>query len=631
MKTVKYYFIGIFFCSFLLLTGCVEDDAEDNFYTFTGEMLSGYLENRKETYSDFLVILEKAEMRGLLNTYGSYTCFAPTNTAMQTYLSSKGIANIDDVTKEEATTIAYNHLISNKYLTTDLATGAIPKPNMGDRYLMVSFTTDSSGNLQVVINEDSKIILKDEEVENGVVHTINQVLSPSNAQIPDLIASNPDLSIFSEALVLTGMADSLRKVLDETYVQVMDFKDHNGNGHADSPEKRKFGYTVFVESNTILANSSAHITDLAGLTAYAKKVYDRMYPQDASITDPTDRRNSLNRFVSYHLINKTIYYNTFVYTYNSILNIDHYEFTETMLPHTLVKVMDGVDGLRINRRIDRIDAYLKGIKILSQEETRYDQNAINGTYHCIEDLLVYDESVRDVVLNDRLRFDASGLLPELMTNGVRQVNKLICFPQGYFDNLEFSNETNFYYLDPHPNWCNYQGDEMMATGQYDFTIKLPPVPEGTYEIRFAYTANPKRGMAQFYYISENEITGARDSKPVGIPLDLRLIGTNAKIGWVADSPTDESVGIETDKMMRNRGYMKGPDTFFKTEGGVEFIGRGNSDVLRRIIGTFDIKNDETHYLRFKSVLDDNLAQFMFDYLEIVPKSVYGSPEGENRH
>ena len=66
--------------------------------------------------------------------------------------------------------------------------------------------------------------------------------------------------------------------------------------------KVRKGYTAFVETDSVYA---AHgIYNISDLKAYAAKVYDEMYPEDAAIADPTDRRNSLNRFVSYHLLDR---------------------------------------------------------------------------------------------------------------------------------------------------------------------------------------------------------------------------------------------------------------------------------------------------------------------------------------
>ncbi len=59
---------------------------------------------------------------------------------------------------------------------------------------------------------------------------------------------------------------------------------------------------------------------------------------------------------------------------------------------------------------------------------------------------------------------------------------------------------------------------------------------------------------------------------------------------------------------------------------------GNSkDLLRRIMVTEDLRADRNYFLRVRQILDDSNAEFQFDYIEIVPKSVYAGNEPEDRH
>ena len=90
MKKLKYNIIGLIALAGLLvptLTACSDEPDSENFYTFTGEMMSDFLKNRPE-YSEFATILERANKMDLLSTYGKYTCFAPTNDAISTFLKN---------------------------------------------------------------------------------------------------------------------------------------------------------------------------------------------------------------------------------------------------------------------------------------------------------------------------------------------------------------------------------------------------------------------------------------------------------------------------------------------------------------------------------------------------------------
>jgi len=606
--------VGVLILIIAVVYGCNGDINSDSYVTFTGEMVYSYMQKKPETYSEFLKVINSSGLKGMLSAYGTYSCLAPTNDAMELYYKSLG-ANFtfDSLTAEQVDYIAKTHIIPETYLTSNLVTGAIPTPNMNQRYILINFTTDSVGKLQIILNSESKIVSKDIKVYNGIIQSLDRVLQPSNAQIPDLIVANDKLSIFASALTLTGLSDSLRLNEDKSYVPYLTFPTISGSGNTPSPEYRKFGYTVLVESDAVFAANG--INSLADLKAKAAQ----WYPSGSAYSNEyTNRNNSLNQFISYHLINKTINYNNFLYKLNSVPNVTHYEFIESMYPNALMKVNDDLSGLKINQDLDR---GANGVTILSQDAASKDQSAMNGVYHLIDNILLYTDATQSMLLNTRIRFDISSLLPELATNGIRGLSgKDFCFPQGYLANLQFSKESRLYYLGPRLNWENYQGDEMMGLGSYDLTLRLPPVPAGTYELRYGYNANQFRGVAQIYV----------DGQPIGIPLDLRIWADNPKIGWLSDDLTTDN-GVENDKMMRNRGYLKGPITFQSQNGDVKMIARDHKGALRRIIGTFTFETAQPHYIRFKSVLEDPSAQFHMDYIEYVPKSIYGGASAEDRN
>ena len=120
-------------------------------------------------------------------------------------------------------------------------------------------------------------------------------------KLPALIASDPNLSLFNEALLLTHLDDSLLAYINYDWKVEKDiFIDWNI--YLTTLKASYYKFTAFVETNDVYARYG--ISTIEDLKKYAAKVYDEVYPEDAAISDPTDRRNSLNRFVSYHIINK---------------------------------------------------------------------------------------------------------------------------------------------------------------------------------------------------------------------------------------------------------------------------------------------------------------------------------------
>ena len=116
------------------MTSCSDEPDSQYFYTFTGEMLSDYISNRKQ-YSEFKYIVEKADLMDLLSTYGRYTCFLPDNKAVDEYLQSKGIPCVDSLSVADCDTIARTHLVQNMYSTFEMVLDFLPTYNLQGRYL----------------------------------------------------------------------------------------------------------------------------------------------------------------------------------------------------------------------------------------------------------------------------------------------------------------------------------------------------------------------------------------------------------------------------------------------------------------------------------------------------------------
>ena len=443
------------------------------------------------------------------------------------------------------------------------------------------------------------------------------------------------------------MADSLTKDIDETYKWGSDKKSidsinavnptilvrctSGSRTYTESywPEVRYFKYTAFVEPDSVYHRYGIHtVGDLAN---YAKKIYDAAYPEDAGLYDdnPKDRRNPLNRFVSYHLLNRQALYNGICGSkqlregcwYTNLADAEAY--FETMCPHTIMRFCDPSDGLFINRKGVASRYTIRGAKVLSPSESgAHNQYANNGLYHYLDDIIAYSTEVREEVLNRRIRLDATTLSPDFMNSNGRGrygEDKLMGFRNNYIQ--DWTVRGTRVYVGVHSDvgyWNSYEANAVCISGIFDITFKLPPVPSGTYEIRLGYTCGEERGVVQFYLNNE----------PCGIPVDLRVYGPDPNIGWVEDID-DKDENTANDKAMRNHGYMKAMDSY-RPEGADHPL-RGNNWNLRRILTTQYLNENQDYYLRCRQVLEDPECYWSFDYIEICPKSVYGSPQGEDTH
>lgn len=655
-----------------LLASCSDEPAEENYYTFTGEMMSDFLANN-EDYSMFRQVVERADMMSLLSTYGHYTCFAPNNAAMQAYLSKKGKGSLDELTQADCDTLARTHLVNNIYSTIEMIDGTLHTANMNRNYIQITHGLDAEENPVVILNRSAQIIyaLQDDSVENGIVQPINMVLESSNSTLEGLIKENPKVALFFSALVATGLRDSLNKVRDESwnpdnyapYYYTSDFWKEIAN----VPEERRIGFTAFIEPDSILRDKYG-ITSMEQLYDKACEIYDPIYPEDVSAPEHAfteenlkSPKNPLWKYVAYHILTRDVkgydYLCPLVLQNNpykgaigiKITMMDPTDWYETMLPRTMMKMdqatvqkyLNGATrGERfVNRRCDATSTVI-GAKVNPVVEDEYAQFALNGRYFYVDDIVKFGQVERDEVFNTRIRMDFSTVWPEVMTNDIRlngdptkddasskaddtyKYGRNYYFPQGYLDNVTITGNAAMVYRRPHWNFWSYEGDEWNFFGDYDITFRLPPVPyDGEWQVRLGFCALKTRGVAQIYF----------DGKPQGIPLDMRkFLNEETMMGSEFDSKTytnmtaDEKA--EDQKVLKNLGAYRGAYGGYHTDGSAinEFV--NNPRTYRLVLCQTRIDPSRDHYLRIRCTSTSKLGnnnEFMMDYLELVPKSVYG--------
>ena len=702
------------------LTSCSDEPDSEYFYAFTGEMMSDYLRNRTQ-YSEFAAIVDKAELMPLLSTYGKYTCFLPDNDAVDKYLQERGLTSVDQLSKEDCDTIARTHLVNNIYSTFEMTQDRLPNANLLGRYIATSQGVDADSNAVVYLEglthiifekvyEDGTKVHQNDSVENGIVQPIDMVIEKSNSTVTDILRDNPKISLFYKAFEATGLKDLLaEKVADETWdpkkYQKYYYKSHVRNEVAWVPDTKKYGFTAFVEPDSIYREYfkngykgqpiDTSKGDLYALYDLACKVYGPVYGHDENgnlldeakdgwkFENLTDSINPLKRFIQYHIMTRYVpgtadltaivvpeTKEAFGFETKWVNPVDWYE---TMLPHTMLKIEQlsknrredvfgkalpvdiwGVDvdkkgGHFVNRRYEAPDYTERGAFVDATVETKPNHDALNGHYFYVDDLVVFSEEVRDVVQNMRIRMDFSTVFPEIMTNDMRlkgnyraddgyntaaddseqpKNGKNRYFPMGYLENVKFNSNCYFVGRRPHWEFWSWQGDELNLFGDYDFTFRIPPVPySGEWQLRLGFAPLETRGVMQVYF----------DGVPQGIPLDMiKILDDEMYLGNRASEDaqltkyketTTEDLAAEQ-KLLKNLGAYRGPRSCYNigNNGSQKNYSWGIMHMMRRVLCQTYIDATKDHYLRFRVASDGkqgNNNEFMFDFFEMVPKSVYG--------
>ena len=640
----------------LSILACREEIDESNRYTFTGETVADYLLHRSDKYSHMITLLKRANLFGLLATYGQYTLFLPDNEGVEKYIQEQdsiyqtskdshkvkwtGITSpyFEDLSDSMANVIARNHLVEGYYRTTTFEDGALPCWNFYDRYLGISYEATNKGH-HIKVNNSAAIVSSDNSVENGVIHIVDKVVKETNNTLPEQIGEYKFFTLFNAALEETCFCDSLQLFIDEKFIPL----DKKTAGTWLTPQQKYYKYTGFIETDEVFHENG--IYTIEDLKAFAEKWYGT---EDRN--NPCSPRNALYKFVAYHFVERELTYNKVIpltvgeYSIDDYMIPGHdcYDYFETMHGRLMkvTKPLSTTQGADIfinyNKRelpynIEMLDHL--NVRIIPPTEfykmrdeyATFNPNSRNGIINPIDKILIYNEDeMAGNILYERLRFDFTTLLPELSCNNIRH-NNFFRVPY-YYSKYSKSNTSqeafyNYFII------SEFMGDMMQIMGPlFDISFRLPPVPQRIYEIRigldcFFDTGNKSNALVQPYI----------NGKPCSLPIDTRLSARHPDIGWEPDEDTFDN-GYELDKQMRNRGWMKGPDSFNIGGKNAPESSRSSSSFLRRIITRMQLNEDE-HWIRFKNLnVTGNEVNFHLDYIEFVPLKIISDPlKPEDRH
>ena len=681
----------LLFCCLLMaaFVGCTETIDTSARYVFRERTIASYLADHPQ-FSEYVKLLKEQRVSEvsetsvyqLMTAYGYYTCFAPTNEAIQLYLDSLVIKEIiptaswdafpNERTKDSIrSVIVLNSILDGTKQEMKFITAEFPKTNeefsistMADR--KISVTYDRKDLDSCLIDGICPVSKRNRDIEaiNGYIHQVGYVINPSNETLGSTLHKyaydyNSNLSVMARLVEVCGLTNTVSQVKDERYESLYrnnafpKFHWNLLNVDVEAPEHRKYGFTLFAETDEFWERELHK--DRKDITI--QDVVDWVdaqgfYPEAVKNDKYKEVDNLLNQFVTYHLLPERIpvdklalHYNEKGYNYkvkNTPPTIPVWTHYVTMGKRRLLRIWESLEsgGPYLNRfpklNNGRREDYHE--RECSEENTGIRLNTdegsgviklINSMIYPIDKPLAYTEHVRNELAKVRLRYDAWELQPEAMNNDMRIMSYFMRYyfssdpDKQYFDNLTVnSKETNFMLLNGRDqNWPNYQADEVLAEGLYDITITLPPVPKyGIYEIRMGVsTFSGTRGICQVYW-------GPRKDQLVaqGIPVNMQLGGQDKMLGWERDTD-DDDYNAEVDKKMRNNGFMKGPEYIVASAGGRE-TNRLSATSTRRIIVREPMSPDVTYYLRFKTVQDYLEKQLFVDYLEWCPKEIYDNPE-----
>jgi uncharacterized surface protein with fasciclin (FAS1) repeats len=259
---------------------CVDPYESDITPTYEQYPIATYLD-MDSTHTQWVRLLEYTDLFNTMNLSDNYTSFVPSEEGISRYLKKEGINSVEDIPIDEAIYLVKYHTIrGTQYSQSLFDNGILPDSTATGDYLSIEIR--EGGLNAIYINGEARISQLDIEATNGIIHILEDVITPITKTIYEEVSSG-GYALFAEALEITGYSSLLNSI------KVTEANTETGIKHS-----RKLYFTLFAVSDETYSNFG--INSLNDLAAYVGETN----------TDYTQGSNGLNKYVAYHFIEQQL-------------------------------------------------------------------------------------------------------------------------------------------------------------------------------------------------------------------------------------------------------------------------------------------------------------------------------------
>ena len=482
----KYIFIPLVVITFIaaLFSNCkktalVETTTQDK------NILEYLQKDSLQRFTKLVAIIEKTGYSSAMNTYSTYTLFAPTDDAIDAYLKQKNVASIDQIKDADLKAMIQFHLLEEQVQTSEFTDGKLPSVTMLGQFLITGVVNEG-GVSSFRINRQANVTQPNVVTGNGIIHVIDNVLTPSAYTVAKLLEQSADYSIFTEALKETGYYDSL-----------------NSATNTDGTQR---WITLIAETNQALSDS--------GIVSYAA-----LKAKYCNTGNPKNVADSLHLYVAYHILTDV------KYLADIVMASSH----ETKVPLEVItdKLIDGKKVLINDDEYNTLSGpvHEKGVEL---DQANSDVSATNGVLH---------RALSHLAIKVRQPFavywDLCSTVPELtrLSNIYRKKTYLFSYGDGQaFKDVKWEKSCLKY-----RNGVNgYLGDYwQMGLGRSSSNTDNLGTCEGNSWIEFTTPLLVKgKYKVWFCYLQQNSTVSAVQASFDSVPLTSALIQFHQKISSV---------------------------------------------------------------------------------------------------
>lgn len=160
----------------------------------TNEQLLVETAAEKGNLSLFVQAIDHAGLRQALSDQGPFTIFAPNDQAFTEALRSIGASSIQNIPRDNLAALLVYHVIPGRILSNQIPTGEV------ETFLQNAVLNISRAGGDIILNDSIRIINRNIEARNGMIHEIDKVLFPPSNSILDVIENNGFTSLLNAVL-----------------------------------------------------------------------------------------------------------------------------------------------------------------------------------------------------------------------------------------------------------------------------------------------------------------------------------------------------------------------------------------------------------------------------------------------
>ncbi|SHJ68724.1 fasciclin domain-containing protein [Flavobacterium haoranii] len=281
----------------LTMLSCSDDDSNN----MPENNSIAAIASRAPQFTTLVSALEKADLVTTLDGEGSFTVFAPTNTAFSNFLTANGFNSLDDVPVAVLREVLLNHVVLGTNLSSNLTTGYVKTLGKGSASATNTLSMYVNVSSNVMLNGVATVTTPDIVADNGVIHEVNAVIG-----LPTIVThalANSNFTTLVAALtrndqpdfvgILSGSANSPFTVFAPTNNAFGDLlTELNATSLDDINQatlENTLKYHVVAGANVLSSDLSNNMT----VTTFQGQDFTITTTGGAKITDANDRMSNI--------------------------------------------------------------------------------------------------------------------------------------------------------------------------------------------------------------------------------------------------------------------------------------------------------------------------------------------------